>query len=67
MSGVHRDGPKGGSQHLVYNIVLEPLVLGVPREAVMVGVFAVLCIGLAVSLEPLLTNTVWGKRRSNPD
>ena len=61
-SGVHRDGPDGGPTHAVYNIALEPMVFGgfIPETAVPVGALEFTCLWLALALEPMLRQVVWG-------
>lgn len=63
-SGAHRDGPRGGPDRLVFNIVLEPLLPWVPwtipERAVSLGVAAMACVWVAVAVEPMLRKLVWG-------
>jgi len=48
---------------VVYNLVLEPMVLGglLPAQSIPVGVLAFACVLAAVwGLEPMLRRMVWG-------
>ena len=46
----------------MYNIVLEPMVIGgwIPEMAVPVGALALTCLWVAAALDPMLRKVVWG-------
>ena len=61
-AGVHRHGPAGAFQKVVYDIVLEPAVDPwgvVPRQSLPVAALAVACVVAALALEPHARRLAW--------
>lgn len=56
-SSPHRDGPGGGPQQLVYNILVQELWLGVPTDTFPLISFAVVLLVAVILLLPWWTQT----------
>eukprot|EP00241_Pyramimonas_parkeae_P019809 CAMPEP_0114294352 /NCGR_PEP_ID=MMETSP0059-20121206/10081_1 /TAXON_ID=36894 /ORGANISM="Pyramimonas parkeae, Strain CCMP726" /LENGTH=180 /DNA_ID=CAMNT_0001416125 /DNA_START=284 /DNA_END=826 /DNA_ORIENTATION=+ len=62
LAGVHWSGPSSPQAHqeLLFDIVLEPVALGVPREAWPVALIALVLMAVSAAIAPLLAQ--WAKR-----